>query len=796
MDEKNTNITNSTDGKKPSPPPIKKGADSANPPIERPQETKRGNLKLALILIPVILIIIAGAITGAVLLSKNSKPGKGDTTAEATLPPVVYATYENGIAVTDDSGMVVTLTPETTAVAVTQPVTVVVTEKIEEVITQQVTAFVTQSVTVPVTEVVTEIVTQPVTEVVTDQAGQAVTNAAGEVQTTINYIPVTNAAGEVQTTTSYVPVTNSNGEQQTTVRYDVVTDAKGEEKTTIKNEAVTNAQGQQQTTVKYDVVTDAKGEEKTTIKNEAVTDSKGNKLTTVVYENVDVTVNVPVTNNKGENVTNSKGETETQQVVIPQNPNDQKPGGSVILGTTAVAITDAIGNTAVDESGDVFTTVVEITSNPSTVEPAAIKWKTALGGTEADYFSSIDSDKDGNFIATNVTNSINGDFTEFAGLKFKTPYTVLVKYDKKGDEIWRKAVGSKSGLLVLNDIIVNEDGSFYAVGYGKNVGGINAAKLPGKGYYDAAVYKFDKDGNEVWHKVFGTSTVDVFNAATPTSDGGVIVVGSVGNNDGDATGFNKPEFQSAACIVKYNSKGDVEWKNIVGGNTDTFNDVCIDKDGNIFCVGNFASGVLFPCLGKTDGGVVKFTSKGKFELATPLAGTGNDLFSGITACKTGGVVVVGRSNSNDISSPDSLFIDNMGSRGGYDAYIIKLDDTLGISFAKPFRGQYDDNLVDIVEKEDGSFVAVGCSNSSTRDFKGITTRGGDDIVIASFDLYGNLTWARSFGGTADESAYAVCVSPKGGYAVAGRTLSKNIDMAGIAQYVSGKSVGVIVNFPE
>jgi hypothetical protein len=127
---------------------------------------------------------------------------------------------------------------------------------------------------------------------------------------------------------------------------------------------------------------------------------------------------------------------------------------------------------------------------------------------------------------------------------------------------------------------------------------------------------------------------------------------------------------------------------------------------------------------------------------------------------------------------------------------MKFKDDLTQVFAKPFRGQYDDDLVDIVEKEDGTFVATGCSNSSTRDFKGITTRGGDDIVIASFDRNGNLSWARSFGGTADESASAICLSNKGGYVIAGRTLSKNIDMVGIAQYVNGKSVGVIANFPE
>lgn len=91
---------------------------------------------------------------------------------------------------------------------------------------------------------------------------------------------------------------------------------------------------------------------------------------------------------------------------------------------------------------------------------------------------------------------------------------------------------------------------------------------------------------------------------------------------------------------------------------------------------------------------------------------------------------------------------------------------------------------------------AGSSNSSTRDFKGVTTRGGEDIVIASFDKYGELSWARSFGGTNNESANAICLGTNGGYLVAGRSLSKDIDLKDIAKYDTGKSIAVIVKFPE
>ncbi|MBO5433978.1 MAG: hypothetical protein J6A43_07950 [Clostridia bacterium] len=577
-------------------------------------------------------------------------------------------------------------------------------------------------------------------------------------------------------------------------------------------------------------VTDQNGEPVTVIPQTEIhtyTDTNGNTLTTVVHKEVAVTV--PVTNEKGEYVTDKNGEVVTEEikyvpttkapdpiVIGTSSVYETDPSGEVvtnesgeavtsvveittipatsnsdILGTTAIPMTDGQGNTAVDENGNVFTTIVELTSNPIAVEPADIEWKASRGGTQSDYISSIAPLKNDGYIAAVVTNSKDGNYKEHSELKYSVPYTVLTKYKKNGDIDWETVVGSKKGMTAITTVVPTDDGGFYAVGYGKNVGGVT-----GKGYYDGVVYKFDKKGEQEWYKTFGTSTVDLFNGATLTSDGGIIAVGSVGNNDGDAKGFKKPALESAACIVKYSSDGKLLWKNIVGGNQDTFNGVAEASDGNIFVVGDFYSGNLFTALGSSDSAVVKFSPIGEYLDVAPIAGKGIENFPAISACKNGGVVVVGRSNSTDAGSTESFFVADLASRGGYDSYIIKFKNDLSIEFANPFRGQYDDALTSVVEAEDGTFIAAGYSNSSSRDFKGITTRGGDDIVIASFNKFGSLSWARSFGGTKSDSANAICLGSDGGYLVAGKTLSNDIDMKGIAQYVNGKSVGVIVKFPE
>lgn len=559
------------------------------------------------------------------------------------------------------------------------------------------------------------------------------------------------------------------------------------------------------------IVTDYNGVAVTNTNGEPVTiipeteiisyvDEQGKTQTTVAYKQQVVTV--AVTDSDGKAVTNKAGEAVTEKIIVqPTAPQTTKKDGGKnnptndgvnIVGSTVVAVTDGTGNTGIDSQGEVITTLVPITSVPAIVEPAKTEWKYTQGGSQQDYFSDVIMLKDGTYVAANVTNSKDGDFAANKNIQsLPAPYTVLTKYGVDGNIGWQKVIGEKSTLAVITSLTPTADGGFYAAGYGRDTDGV-----ANKGFYDAILYKFDNNGNVIWNKTFGTSTVDMFNAVCETSDGGSIAVGSVGNNDGDASGFGLPALESAACAVKYDANGKVEWKLVFGGNQDTLNGVVEGKDGSFYAVGTFYSGKLFDCMGRSDGAVVKLTADGKFADVAPIAGTGVESFTGITSTRDGGIVVVGRSNSADVNEGNSFFISDLITRGGYDAYIIKFDSSLTLRFAKAFRGQNDDRLSDVVEASNGDLLAVGFTDSSSRDLKGVTTRGGDDMVVACFDKSGNLSWARAFGGSKDDSASAICLASDGGYIIAGKTLSNDVDLKNIAPYVNTKTVAAIVKFPE
>lgn len=530
--------------------------------------------------------------------------------------------------------------------------------------------------------------------------------------------------------------------------------------------------------------------------NIVVTDSNGVPVTDVNGEVItvspeDVTAQVPVTDVNGNAVTDVAGNVVTEVVTVNNNTNNSTSAGSN-NGTTVVLVTDGKGNTGVDEQGNPITTIVEITEAPVIdVEPAKTEWKNTQGGSSNDWYKDVILTSDGCYITANVTTSRDGDFTQYKDMNLSVPYTVLTKYDKEGGVVWQKVFGSDSGSLELVALSPAEKGAFYAVGYGKAIENLDIS-----GWYDGAIYKIDKNGKVDWVKKFGTSTVDIINDVVTASNGDAIVVGSAGNNDGDAEGSGGKANESKAFIMRYSDSGKLLWKEFAGGNMDTFVGVAEGTDGSIYALGNFYSEKLFPALGKCDSGIVKYSSDGVMMKKTAIAGTGIDEFKGITASSDGGVVVCGTSDSSDTEG-DSFFKGDLASRGGYDSYIIKYANDLTIRFATPVRGQNNDTATSVIELPNGNYIIAGSTNSSTRDFKGVTTRGKKDIFVASFNNYGVLTWVRSFGGTENDGALALCNGADGGYVVVGETLSNNVDLDGIAPYGgNGKSLAVMVKFPE
>ncbi|MCX8158664.1 MAG: hypothetical protein N3D73_03305, partial [Candidatus Diapherotrites archaeon] len=103
-------------------------------------------------------------------------------------------------------------------------------------------------------------------------------------------------------------------------------------------------------------------------------------------------------------------------------------------------------------------------------------------------------------------------------------------------------------------------------------------------------------------------------------------------------------------------------------------------------------------------------------------------------------------------------------KGGYDAWILKIDSFGKLLWEKTFGGKKDDGIKSIVKTKDGNFLLARYTSS-----KG---KGGYDAWILKIDSSGKLLWEKTFGGIKDDEIYDVLAEEDGGFIFVGGTSSK------------------------
>ena len=159
-----------------------------------------------------------------------------------------------------------------------------------------------------------------------------------------------------------------------------------------------------------------------------------------------------------------------------------------------------------------------------------------------------------------------------------------------------------------------------------------------------------------------------------------------------------------------------------------------------------------------------------------LGGSKCDMASDIIATPDGGYVIVGHTNSNDG--------DVLGWHEGYDendypypdSWIVKLDKDGNMVWQKTFGGSGEDIATSITVTPDDGYIVAGWTGSSDGDVSG--NHGDSDFWIVKLDKDGNIVWRRTFGGSGWDAASAIAVTPDGGYIVVGDTKSNDGDIKG------------------
>jgi hypothetical protein len=307
----------------------------------------------------------------------------------------------------------------------------------------------------------------------------------------------------------------------------------------------------------------------------------------------------------------------------------------------------------------------------------------------------------------------------------------IAKYDKNGDQVFFKTWGT-TGDEGGRGIIQTSDGGYAVSGYTSSSGG---------GGYDVLLIKFDSAGDFVFARTWGGTGTDTGDGLIQTSDGGYALTGYSGTTAYTAGGND-------ILLLKFDSDGTVKFSTLWGGAAADFGVIVIETaDGGYAVVSQTLS------FADPDGDIVfvKYNSAGAISFVRTWGGTLADNSWGVVQTSDGGYVLGGFYTNTTSSS--------------IDAFLLKIDSVGDFVAARGWDDGSTEDVHSITGTVDGG-VAIGGSTNATG-------AGDFDMLLMKFDSSLNLGFARTIGGTAKEQVTAIQQTGDGGYVISGDSMSNS-----------------------
>ncbi len=340
---------------------------------------------------------------------------------------------------------------------------------------------------------------------------------------------------------------------------------------------------------------------------------------------------------------------------------------------------------------------------------------------------------------------------------------------------WQKNYGGNQDDMAFATALLADGGSVMA-GYtyssaNGDVTGVN------KGTTDVWIVRLNSSGELSWQKNYGGSGIDTAESVAATSDGGCIAAGrTTSSASGDVTGTSKGGFD--VWVVKMDSSGDLQWQKNYGGNgTDEAYSIQQTSDGG-YIVGGYTTSsangdVTGVNKGETDFWIVKLNSTGDIQWQKNYGGNGRETAKSIQQTSDGGYIVAGHTTSSangDVSGT---------SKGSYDYWVVKLDNTGAIQWEKNYGGNDFDQAFSMQQTSDGGYIVAGNTSSSANgDVTGVN-KGVSDYWIVKLDSAGAIQWQKNYGGSQTDNTCSIRQTGDGGYVTSGHTVSSaNGDVTG------------------
>lgn len=309
---------------------------------------------------------------------------------------------------------------------------------------------------------------------------------------------------------------------------------------------------------------------------------------------------------------------------------------------------------------------------------------------------------------------------------------ILVKLDISGNIQWSKIYGGSNdelprAIVQTNDYGFIVLGSTYSFGFGNE---------------DIYLFKTDSSGNLLWSKVYGGNSEDRGFSISQTSEGGFIIGGTTSSYGAG---------QRDAYIIKTNNLGIIQWSKVFGsyGLDNCFNIHQTTDEGFIFTGTEESYGPGIHSLF-----LVKLFNNGNIEWSKAIGGGSEEHARIVLQTIDNGYILLGHTKS--------------WGAGNWDIMVVKTNNIGSLQWAKTYGGSGEDYLGNIIKTNDGGYAICGSTTSY-----GVGPR---DLFIIKITDFGNLLWAKTYGGSESESIPfggddAMLQMLNGGFLLTGQTNS-------------------------
>jgi len=287
----------------------------------------------------------------------------------------------------------------------------------------------------------------------------------------------------------------------------------------------------------------------------------------------------------------------------------------------------------------------------------------------------------------------------------------LLKLHADRSIVWEKTYGD-TGSDAASAVQATMDGGYIVAG---------ATDSFGAGALDVWILKVDSDGTIAWQKAYGTAADDQAHAIAQTFDGGYIVAGE--NNDD-------------AWVLKLNSDGTIAWQKTYGDQSYVEKAHAVEQTSD--------SGYIVAGENNDDAWVLKLNSDGTIAWQKTY----------------GDQSYVEKAHAVEQTSDSSYIV--AGENSG-NAWVFKLNSDGTVAWQKTYGNTGVDKLHAIFQTADGGYAAAGGTNSYGK--------GMEDVWIVRLNSDGTLAWQRTYGGTENDAAVAIQMTPDNEYVLAGYTES-------------------------